>query len=299
MADLNPLIKQGEGISVEFKACRSTLNRDVYETVCAFLNRHGGRLLLGVNDSGEMTGVDPDCVEQIKKDFVTAINSPQKINPPCYLSVNEVQLDGKMVLHILVPENSQAHRCNGRIYDRILVFVQKHLPDPFYLDGIERISLRDVIFREVASNMLIHREYISGVPARMIIEYGKVSTANANRPHSFGVLNPATSTAHPKNPVIGTLFRQIHRSDEPGSGMRKMMKYGKVYGGVDPEMIEGDMFRIVVKVPEFRGKANQELDDQARILERAIPDKPRSNRQKYRLTDAGKRLLASMQDKAG
>ena len=64
-------------------------------------------------------------------------------------------------------------------YDRILAFVKKHLPDPFYLDGIERRSLRDSIFREVASNMLIHREYASGVPARLIIEYGKVTTYNA------------------------------------------------------------------------------------------------------------------------
>ena len=34
MADLKVLIKQGEGISVEFKECRRTLNRDVYKTVC-------------------------------------------------------------------------------------------------------------------------------------------------------------------------------------------------------------------------------------------------------------------------
>ena len=33
--------------------------------------------------------------------------------------------------------------------------------------------------------------------------------------------------------------------------MRKMMRYGKSYGDADPEMIEGDVFRIVVKVPEF------------------------------------------------
>ena len=118
MADIKAFLKQGEGISVEFKTCRSGLNRDVYETVCAFLNRHGGTLLLGVNDSGEVAGVDPDCVEQIKKDFVTAINNPQKINPPCYLSVDEIQIDGKVVLHILVPESSQAHGCNGRIFDR-------------------------------------------------------------------------------------------------------------------------------------------------------------------------------------
>ncbi len=38
-------------------------------------------------------------------------------------------------------------------YDRILAFVQKHLPDPFYLEGIEHRSLRDAIFREVASNI--------------------------------------------------------------------------------------------------------------------------------------------------
>ena len=39
------LIRQGEGISVEFKTCRNQLNRNVYETVCAFLNRYGGTIL--------------------------------------------------------------------------------------------------------------------------------------------------------------------------------------------------------------------------------------------------------------
>ena len=140
-------------------------------------------------------------------------------------------------------------------YDRILAFIKKHLPDPFYLEGIERRSLRDAIFREVASNILIHREYASGVPARLIIEYGKVTTYNANRPHRFGVLNPETSTPFPKNPIIGAFFREIDRADELGSGMRKMMLYGKKYGGAEPELIEGDVFRMIIKVPEFGGKA--------------------------------------------
>jgi len=29
-----------------------------------------------------------------------------------------------------------------------------------------------------------------------------------------------------------------------------MMKYGKVYGGADPEMVEGDVFRSTVSYPE-------------------------------------------------
>jgi len=243
-------------------------------------------------------------------------------------------------------------------YDRILAFVKKHLPDPFYLEGIERRSLRDAIFREVASNMLIHREYASGIPARLVIEYGSVTTYNANRPHGFGALNPETFAPYPKNPVIGAFFREINRADELGSGMRKMMLYGKQYGDADPQLIEGDVFRMIVKVPEFsenpantpevtegagtksapsRHQADAQVTVQvtaqvtaqvakfcikaktakeimgevglkhwktfqmnylnplldAGLLERTIPDKPRSSKQKYRLTQKGKEMLES------
>ena len=50
------LIQKGEGISLEFKESKRTLNRSTYETVCAFLNRHGGTLLLGVSDDGTISG---------------------------------------------------------------------------------------------------------------------------------------------------------------------------------------------------------------------------------------------------
>ena len=90
------MIRQGEGISTEFKTCRTRLNKDVYETVCAFLNRHGGTILFGVRDSGKIQGIEQDFVNQIKKDFVTAINNPQKIHPPAYLSVEEERVEGKI-----------------------------------------------------------------------------------------------------------------------------------------------------------------------------------------------------------
>jgi ATP-dependent DNA helicase RecG len=103
----------------------------------------------------------------------------------------------------------------------------------------------------VASNLLIHREYTSGATTRLIIEYGRVVTDNPSRPHGFGRLDPATTVPFQKNPVIGAFFRQIDRADELGSGMRKMMLYGKAYGGADPELTEGDIFRMVIRVPEF------------------------------------------------
>jgi ATP-dependent DNA helicase RecG len=112
------LIRKGEGIDLEFKTCRNQLNRDVYETVCAFLNRNGGTILLGVTDSGNIQGIEPDAVSRIKKDFVTTINNPQKIHPPAYMTIDEMAVEEKPVLRIYVPESSQVHRCNGRIYDR-------------------------------------------------------------------------------------------------------------------------------------------------------------------------------------
>jgi len=37
--------------------------------------------------------------------------------PPTSLSVDVVEMDEKSLLRIYVPESSQVHRCNGRIYD--------------------------------------------------------------------------------------------------------------------------------------------------------------------------------------
>ena len=392
------LIQQGESLTLEFKESQKSLNKSVYETVCAFLNRHGGNVLLGVNDLGKIIGVDPDSVVQIRKDFMTAMNNPQKLSPACYLSVEECKVDGLSVLCIFVPESSQVHRCNGRVfdrnedgdlditnhtgpvaelyhrkqasysenkiyphatladlrvdlisqirkkisidnknhlwtnlddlellksaqlyqtnpemkqngitlagilllgkddvirtvvphhrtdlilrkfnldryddrddvrtnliesYDRIMAFIAKHLPDPFYLERDTRISLRDAIFREVAANILIHREYTNAFPAKLIIEQGLVRTENSNKPHGFGPINPTNFSPFPKNPVIANFFREIGRADELGSGMRKMMKYGKAYGNQDPELIEGDIFRIVIKYPDLGVYAAEKLE---------------------------------------
>ncbi len=60
-----------------------------------------------------------------------------------------------------------------------------------------------------------------------------------------------TASPFPKNPVIARFFREIGRADELGSGVRKLMKYGKAYGGSAPELVEGDVFRSIVKYPDF------------------------------------------------
>lgn len=146
-------------------------------------------------------------------------------------------------------------------YERIMAFVAKHLPDPFYLEGDQRISIRDVIFREVASNILTHRDFINPFPAKLIIENDLVRTENSNKPHGHGPINPENFSPFPKNPVIARFFREINRADELGSGVRNLMKYGKAYGGKSPELIEEDIFRIVVWIPSDNQDKDRKVDD--------------------------------------
>ena len=130
-----------------------------------------------------------------------------------------------------------------------MAFVEKHLPDPFYLEGTQRISLRDKIFREIVSNMLIHREYMNGSPARLIIEADKIIASNANRPHGFGPVNLKNYEPFPKNPNLAAFFREIGRAEELGSGVRNLFQYGKAYTGTDPMILEQDVFTIKLAQP--------------------------------------------------
>jgi len=40
-------------------------------------------------------------------------------------------------------------------FEKVTAFIAKHLPDRFDLNGMHRISRRDIIFREVIANMFI------------------------------------------------------------------------------------------------------------------------------------------------
>lgn len=76
---IREILSSRESMIVEFKQSHTKLNKDVFESVCAFLNRNGGHLLLGVEDKGNVIGIAPEAIDKVKKDFVTSMNNPQKI----------------------------------------------------------------------------------------------------------------------------------------------------------------------------------------------------------------------------
>jgi ATP-dependent DNA helicase RecG len=135
-------------------------------------------------------------------------------------------------------------------YGLLMGFAQKHLWDKFYLEGDARISLRDAIAREMLVNTLIHREFTSSYFAKFVIEKDRMLVENANRAVNGGALTLEDFEPNPKNPIIAAFFRNIGLADELGSGVRNLYKYGRRYSGKDPELIDGDVFRIIVPLDD-------------------------------------------------
>ena len=99
-------------------------------------------------------------------------------------------------------------------------------------------------------NTLIHREFTSAHYAKFIIEKDKMFTENANRAVTGSVITPDNLEPNPKNPIIAAFFRNIGLADELGSGTRKLYYYVPRYSGKPPEMIDGDVFRVIVPLDD-------------------------------------------------
>jgi len=399
------LLAEGEGLTVEFKECLNELNNGVFETVCSFSNRYGGYLLLGVKDNGAVIGVNPVAAQGMRKNFVSTLNNPQRFAPTLFLTLEEIDIDGKLVLYVYVPVSSQIQMFGAKIYDRnedgdfditrsteliahlsrrkstqftereifpyareedfrfdlmplvkqrainrrsghpwanmtdmeimksaglyeddritgkkgfnraaillfgrdeviqqavpgyvtdclyrvdnvdryddrervdtnlvesfglLMRFIEKHTLDRFFLIDNLNVSVRSHIARELVSNILVHREYSGTFPARIIIEKDRLVTENWNRPLYPGRITLDNLNPYPKNPLLARFFVNIAYADTLGSGVRNLYKYTKIYSGSEPELVEGDVFKVIVPLGD-----NDKVADTEKVADK-VTDK--------------------------
>ena len=384
-SDIEKIIAQGEGVSIEFKKAKEKVPASLYETVVSFANTRGGYILLGVDDDGTVLGVQPESEATFLKNIATALNSKDNINPVMYLNPSPIDYQGKTIIVIQVPASSQVHDHAGRIYireyeadidvtgnqhtirglflkkgtiytethiypglkmsdmdeslfakarnlirsnradhpwltvdnmqmlrdavlywndyennregfslaaalifgkdltiqnllpaykveamvriknkdrwdDRLTLrtnlidtylqlkeFINRHLPDKFYMEGDQRVDLRDKIFREVIGNIIVHREYTDAIATELIIEEDAVRTLNPNNPYFNGIMDLNNFNPHPKNPNIRKFFTALGWADEIGSGIRNTRKYLPLYvENAEPVFIDKPLFRIII-----------------------------------------------------
>lgn len=112
------ILSQGEGIRIEYKESHRNLPGSIFETISAMLNRDGGDIILGADDDGNITGIDPDKVDTIKTNLVNLSNNPEKLCPPFILFPKAHEIEGNFVIHIQVPPGSQVYKSDEIVFDR-------------------------------------------------------------------------------------------------------------------------------------------------------------------------------------
>lgn len=381
---LKYIISHSEGTEIEYKKSQTELARSVFESICAFLNRRGGHVVLGADNDGKIVGIDPGKVQGQIDTLAKDMNNPQLINPPFYLNFEPMDIDGKKIIYFYVPESSQAHSYKGVFYDRnqdgdfalrtnqqiadmmqrkqhsnsedrvfpyltmadfdselfdivrnrirmnrpdhlwpnlsnhdilrsagmwlrdpetgkegytlaaamlfgndrtihmvapfykidaicrqyntdlyddrdkitcnllraygrLMDFCKRHLPEWPVIDGDQRKSIRDIIFREICMNILIHTEYDTRHSSLFNIWKDKVEIINWNIPFNFGLITLDNLRPHAKNPAIANFFSQLDYVEEIGKGTRTMFEYvPRISGGQEPIIEEKDEFKVTI-----------------------------------------------------
>ncbi len=99
---LKELIQGGESAKTEFKESLS-LSESIGKTISSFSNASGGYIVIGVNDSGTIKGVDlgKNTLEKL------ANRIKQHTDPKIYPSISIVKVDGKDIVIIEVNESQE------------------------------------------------------------------------------------------------------------------------------------------------------------------------------------------------
>ena len=119
-----------ESLSVEFKSDRKTISENVIvEEVVALSNTEGGDLYIGVEDNGEVTGVQAQHQDAIKMAALVA----NRTVPPVSVRPEILELDGLPVLHLEVPQSASIiATSSGRILRRRIKSDGKPASVPMY-----------------------------------------------------------------------------------------------------------------------------------------------------------------------
>lgn len=107
-------------MSLEFKRCGNAPGRDVFETVCAFANRQGGSVLLGVADDGSVEGIPKARALDVERSIANALNNPSLFSPAPAVELERVNVgEGDVVIKMWVPMGPSVYRFKGAVYDRL------------------------------------------------------------------------------------------------------------------------------------------------------------------------------------
>ena len=248
---IKELVKQGESHTLEFKKSTTQL-KAAFETLCGFLNGHGGTVLIGVNNSGMITG--QEVTDNTKKEIAREI---AKIEPPVNVLVNYIPVNNGKVVIVLTAEGSpfapHAFDCRPykrnqsttskmpqHQYEQLMVkrghinhFWDEQFATGYGIEDLDHEEIRRTVLQGANANRFSHQALGESIP----------DILNRLKLINEGILKKAALVLFSKD-VEGD-YPQFHIKMARFNGLTKTGEF------IDNQSFYGNAFKILERANEF------------------------------------------------
>lgn len=174
------LIKEGEGLTIEFKRTVDSPFK-IAKTIVSFANTSGGNLLIGVADHGAIMGVQSELRELQKLEKALM----KLIEPELVVQIKTENLDGRKVLWVTVNESEdKPHHALNEKGERIIYIrvKDKSMPIPRLLlyNGTDPETEKLLATRHVKT-LITYLKETDSVTARAFSKIINISEKRAER----------------------------------------------------------------------------------------------------------------------
>ncbi len=146
--ELIELIGRGEDSRTQFKQSQNVTNvKSLAGEIVAFANSKGGKILIGVDDAGSITGLSPEEIRKINQ--LISNTATDCVRPSINPETENISVGGKLVMVVTVPEG-----VSKPYADNQGVFWVKSGADK------RRITAREEIRRMLQSADLVHADEV-------------------------------------------------------------------------------------------------------------------------------------------
>jgi predicted HTH transcriptional regulator len=269
LAALQSLIAQGESETLELKRSTAELKR-AGETLCAFLNGDGGKVLIGVGPDGRLVG--QEVADITLRDIAAMLGRfepparVEMIRPSSYVAI--AVFDDRIEIHSIgdFPTGIRAE---------LLTQEHRSIPrNPLIAGAFHRTGAIEVWGR--GTNRVVEACRAYGIAEPTFTESSGAVTVTFKAEVVAGSrdLVPGGHQVGTRSALSAYQVQVLELADVPRALAELMVPSGRT---------DRTKFRDQVVAPLL----------EAGLLEMTIPDKPQSSKQQYHTTDAGRVALAT------